>query len=536
MPEPGIAPPSAPGAAPLRTRQLAVIDIGGRAIRLDVAEIDGDGQTRLLESLEQPVNLGRDTFGAGSIDRESIEACAKILRDFRHAMSEYGIVSPDQIRAVATSSVREAANREAFLDRIYVATGITVEVLEDAEVEYLIHLAIQDLFERDPALKQGQVLVAEVGGGSTRIILIEGGYVVYSGAFKLGSVRIRETLETYQTPAERLCHLLDQHILRTVNQMHESVPARKVPTLVALAGDMETAMRRLVPGWGPDDTARVKMARFSLAEKLVGTPPEKLMQKHRLAPQDAETASQALLIYDRVARAFGVGELLLTARSMRRGLLMKMAGIPVATTRFSEQLAHSAVTLGRKYHFDERHALLVADLSLQLFRELQAEHGLDAHHAVLLRTAALLHDIGAFVSNTGHHKHSLYLILNSELFGLTRQDNAVVALTARYHRRSLPRQTHPEYLALDRGSRMVVTKMAALLRVADALDRSHLQHARTITFTREGPQFVITLADVEDATLERIAIREKGTLFENIFGMPIVVRTAQTVKGSMYDG
>ncbi len=533
MADPSAPPPAA--APPAHTRQLAAIDIGARAIRLDVAEIGPDGQVRVLESMQQAVNLGRDTFGVGSIDRASIEACVAILRGFRHVMSEYGVTSPDQIRAVATSSVREAANREAFLDRIYVATGLTVDVLEDAEIEHLIHLAIHDLCEHEPGLMQGPVLLVEVGGGSTRVILTQDGYVVYSGAFKLGSLRIRETLDTDRTPADRLCGLLDQHILRTVNQMRESVPTKQAPTLIALAGDMENAMRRLVPGWGPGDVARVKMARFKLAEKLVGMPPEKLMQEHHLPPQDAETAGQALLIYDRVARAFGVRDMLVTACSMRRGLLMKMAGIPGATTRFADQLAHSAVTLGRKYRFDERHSLQVASLALELFRELQAEHGLGPHHAVLLRTAAILHDIGAFVSNTGHHKHSMYLILNSELFGLTHRDNTMVALVARYHRRSEPKPTHPEYMALDRNSRMIVSKLAALLRVADALDRSHLQHARTVSFSREEQRFIITLTDVEDVTLERVAIKEKGNLFENMFGLQIALRTTQTVKGSMYD-
>jgi exopolyphosphatase/guanosine-5'-triphosphate,3'-diphosphate pyrophosphatase len=221
---------------------------------------------------------------------------------------------------------------------------------------------------------------------------------------------------------------------------------------------------------------------------------------------------------------------------MRRGLLMKMAGISVTTARYAEQLAHSAATLGRKYHFDEKHSTHVADLSLMLFRALRADHGLGPQAEILLRTAGLLHDIGAFVSNNSHHKHSMYLILNSELFGLTRRDNTMVALIARYHRRSVPRLTHPEYAALDRDSRLVVAKLAAILRVADAMDRSHLQHIRDITCSREERRFVLTVPDVEDVTLERLAVKEKGTLFESIFGLQVILRTAQTQKGSLFDG
>lgn len=519
-----------------RPRQVAIIDIGARAIRLDIAEIKPDGGLRLLDSLQQAVSLGKDTYSEGTIDRSSIEECVAILKGFRKVMDEYGVSSPDQIRAVATSSVREASNRDTFLDRIYIATGINVAILEDAEVEHLIHLAIHDLFETEPALKQGYVLLAEVGGGTTHLILLKDGYVTFSSAYKLGALRIMESLEASETSPERLPALLDQHIQRTVNQMLETVPIHEVPSLIALTGDMETSMRRLIPGWKSDDTARVNMGRFTLAAKLVATTPEKLMQKHHLPPQEAETAGQALFIYDRIARAFGVSQLVITSKSMRRGLLSLMAGSAQVAARFAGQLTHSAITLGRKYHFDEKHAMQVADLSLQLFRELRKDHGLDAHHEGLLCAAAILHDIGAFISNNSHHKHSMYLILNSEIFGLTSQDNTLTALVARYHRRALPGRSHPEYQALSRDSRLVVGKLAAILRIADALDRSHLRQLNKVSFSREGDQFIITAHNVEDVTLERLALREKGDLFESIFGLQPVLRTTQVAKGMGFDG
>jgi exopolyphosphatase/guanosine-5'-triphosphate,3'-diphosphate pyrophosphatase len=530
-----VTPYSSP-ALSAKLRQVAILDIGARAIRLDIAEIMPGGQVRLLDSLQQAVSLGKDTFSEGTIDRASIEECVGILKGFRHVMDEYGITHPDQIRAVATSSVREASNRDTFLDRIYIATGISVTILEDAEVEHLIHLAIHDLFETEPALRKGTVLIAEVGGGTTHLILIQDGYVTFSSAYKLGALRIMETLEASATSPERLPAILDQHIQRTVNQMLETVPVRSIPCLIALTGDMETSMRRLIPGWTQDDTARVSMSRFTLPAKLVATPPEKLMQKHHLPPQEAETAGQALFIYDRIARAFGVRQLVITPKSMRRGLLSLMAGSAQAAARFVEQLTHSAITLGRKYRFDEKHALQVADLSIQLYRALQKEHGLDSHYEGLLCAAAILHDIGAYVSNNSHHKHSMYLILNSEIFGLTQEDNTLVALVARYHRRALPSRSHLEYQVLSRDSRLVVSKLAAILRIADALDRSHLRQLHALSFVREDDQLVITASDVEDVALERLALAEKGDLMESIFGLQPVLRTTQALKGMGFDG
>lgn len=509
-------------------RQVAAIDIGARAVRLDVGELAPDG-IRILESLQKAVHLGKDTFTGGAIDSSSIEQCVDILRGFRHVLQPYGITQPGDIRTVATSSVREADNREAFLDRIYIATGLTVEVLEDAEIEQLIHLALQDLVAQDPALQRANLLVAEAGGGTTRLLLIQDGYVTYSGSFRLGSLRMRETLGPYHTPAIRLCALLDQNIRRTTDQMRQSVPADQVPTLIALAGDSAAAMARLLPEWNVSQgLARLPVTAESLAEKIVSTPVDELMHTYQLPSQEAETAGHTLLTYDRIARAFGVREILVTNRSLRTGLLLRMRGNDPGAVRSAKQLVATARALGKKCRYDEKHALFVADLCGQLFRELQAEHQLPPFYEVLLRLAAILHDIGAFVGTASHHKHSMYLIQNSDIFGLNRRDTNLVALVARYHRRAMPQPKHPEYAVLEREDRIVVLKLAALLRLADALDRSHNQKYRTLAFARAERQFIVTAQGVEDATIERAALRDKAAMFPTVFGMEVVLKTAET--------
>jgi len=150
-----------------------------------------------------------------------------------------------------------------------------------------------------------------------------------------------------------------------------------------------------------------------------------------------------------------------------------------------------------------------------------------------LRVAALLHEIGGFISNRSHHKHSMYLILNSDLFGVSREDMTLVALTARYHRRALPSLAQVEYSVLSQEDRLAVSKMAAILRVADALDRNHLQQARDLSCVLEKDQFVITVNNVEDLTVERLAVKEKGALFQDIYGLPVVLKEGRvTIEGA----
>ncbi len=168
----------------------------------------------------------------------------------------------------------------------------------------------------------------------------------------------------------------------------------------------------------------------------------------------------------------------------------------------------------------------MAGFAQQLFRELQDLHGLDEKHELLLRVAAILHEVGLFVSPREHHKHSLYLILNSEIFGLSTSDRVLVALLARYHRRYNPNPNHPHFGDLSREERLIVLKLASILRLADALDRSHSQRIKKIQSRREGETLFIETTGVEDTTVEQIAINGKSDLFEDIYGYEIVLRAA----------
>ena len=161
---------------------------------------------------------------------------------------------------------------------------------------------------------------------------------------------------------------------------------------------------------------------------------------------------------------------------------------------------------------------------------------MDERYELLLRIAGLLHEVGVFISDRGHHKHSMYIILNSDLFGLTRKEITLIALVARYHRRAMPRAYHTEYTSLDRDDRLAVAKLAAMLRLADCLDRKHLQDLKNVTFSREKDRFVITVNDVPDLALEQLALRDKANMFEQIFGAKVALRTAVSADEAITHG
>lgn len=512
-------------------RPVAVIDIGASAMRLRIAEIRPDGEVRTLESLQHAVRLGKDTFTLGRIQTSTVEECVQVLKGFRRIMTEYGVTHPDQIRAVATSAVREAENRESVLDRLYMSTQINVEAIEGAEENRLTYIAIQDALKQEKRLRKGNSIIVDLGGGSTELLLLENGCVTFAHSYRLGALRIRETLETYRAPTDRARAVLDQHIRRTVDQLHHTVPVQEVDAMVAVSSDAQFAASLLSPSWPSERIVSLDLKPFcGLADKLATVPVDDLVRQYRIPYQEAETLGPALVAYEQLARVFGVKNILVPKASLRDGLIEEMTAGSTWTEEFAVQAIYSTMTLGRKYSFDRRHAEHVAELSVQLFRALQPEHALDQRYELLLRIAALLHEIGNYVSDRSHHKHSMYLILNSDLFGLRRKDIALIALVARYHRRATPQSYHEEYQTLDRDSRVAVGKLAAILRVADALERSHLAERRALSFARQKDQFVITVHDVQDVTLERLALKEKGGMFEEVFGMPVALRAARATK------
>lgn len=515
-------PDKTPPAPP---RIVAVIDIGTSSIRMAVAEIHHDATIRTLSTLSQAVNLGKDCFTRGSIAKATTEDCVRVLRAYREILGEYRIDRPEQVRVVATSAVREAANRLAFIDRIYIATGFQIEPLDEAEVNRITYLGIEPFVNQQSPLAKSRAIVAEVGGGSTELLLVKEADIVYAHTYRLGSLRLRQTLEAFQAPTVKLRSMMETHILRTVEEVADHVTGEGPIELIALGGDVRFAARQIKPEWDPKTLARISVkALETFTNRVLTLSEDQLVRRYKISFPDAETLGPALLAYLLLAKKLELKEVLVTNISLRDGLLKELAASDAWSKEFSKQIIRSAMDLGRKFEYDEQHATHVAHLCSTLFHQLKSEHQLPPRMEIILFVAALLHEIGLFVSNRSYHKHSLYLIRNSELFGLSKKDLLLAALVTRYHRRASPQPTHEGYATLDRDERVAVAKMAAILRVADALDESRSQRIHEVICQRENNRLIISIPKVEDLSLEQIALKQNGQLFEETYGLPVLLR------------
>ena len=358
-------------------RTVAVIDIGTTSVRMAIAEISPAGTIQILEHLSQAVNLGKDTFTRGRIHRDTIEECAQVLKSYQQILGEYGIQSPDDLRVVATSAVRESTNRLAFLDRIYIATGIEIDPMDEAEISRITYLGIQAELERLGT--STDTVVCEVGGGSTELLLVRNGQVQFSHTYNLGSLRLRKAVETYNAPIVQSRQLMESQIQRTIDMLHEQMPVGQQRNLVALGGDIRFAASQLIEDWSIIEGGVISTdALEEFTNDILQMSLDNIVRNYelRVTHQEAETLGPALLTYLCIAKHLKVSEIHISGINLRDGLLQEMALEEAWSKEFQNQIIGSVLELGRQYDFDEGHAQQVASLASQLFHQLQQQHDL----------------------------------------------------------------------------------------------------------------------------------------------------------------
>ena len=508
---------------------VAVLDMGASAIRLVIAEVGTGRPIRLMEQASRGVLLGRDTFTGGLIRPKTADATFAALKGFRHIIDSYDV---QRIRAIATSAVREARNSELFLDRVRGQTGFTFEIINEAEESRLVFLAVRAALRGHAALKGSWTLCVEVGGGSTSLTLLRRGKPNRSGVYALGAIRLRQRLDLRRHTHDLQVALLKRAIATAIEEIGAEIPLERVTQLVAIGGDVRLAASQLQEHEDSGGVHDVPSEAFiAFCDEVERLDDDNLVNRFRLPVGEAETLLPALLVYRALLSQTAARSVVISDASLRVGMLLDFT-LPqgrLGAEDFERQVLASAEAVGHRFRFDRSHGHHVAMLAARLFDDLRDEHGLSDRDRLLLQTASLLHDVGLYVSLREHHKHSQYLLAASQIFGLSNEETAIVSNIARYHRGRSPQESHLPFLALDRGDRLLVTKLSAILRVANALDAEHLQKVRDLRLVRGDSAWLLELDGTGDITMEQMAARARTDMFVEVFGRQLVVRVAGAI-------
>ena len=503
--------------------RIAAIDVGTNAMRCLVAEVGEDHEPRALEDVRTPVRLGSHVFLTGRIGVSAGNRALDAFRAFRAMIDKHEVA---HVRAVATSAFREASDAEVLRDRIREETGIEVRVISGAEEAHLVRRAIGAVLD----VSQGRTGAVDVGGGSVEVLVMKDGDVVRAESFDLGAVRLLEALpgdggtdffslltEYVDAIQARVLTALGQEPLRFL-----AATGGSIVSLADLAGEAAVGEPVLKEGVRVIPVAQLK----KWVRKLAGVSFRERIEQFGLREDRADVILPAGVVYLKIAEIFGVDRVYVPGVGLKDGLVLDTIDELARRGALEErrrELRASVLGLGRRYQLDEPHALRVAELALSLFDQLGDLHALGEEERNLLEAAAILHDVGLYVSMAKHHKHSHYLISESDLVGLDRRQREIVANVARYHRKAHPTTKHPSFAALSHEDRTVVERLAAILRAADLLDREHRQNVREVKVRPGESGFLLELDAEGDLLLERWAARRKFDLFENVFGAKLAL-------------
>ncbi|MCY4027498.1 MAG: Ppx/GppA phosphatase family protein [Acidobacteria bacterium] len=501
--------------------RIAAIDIGTNSVHVIIVQVRADRSFEIIDREKEMVRLGSGGLGGRSLTEPAMLAALQALGKFTRLAESHDV---DEIVAAATSAVREADNGREFLGAIRQRTGIQVRVISGTEEARLIHRAA--VYGVD--VSGGAAVVIDVGGGSVELTQGTGARAHVAQSLKLGVIRLTEQFIRSDPLSRRDERQMVSHITETIAPTVEKIVSRGFDRVIGTSGTI-LSLGSLAVGEGravgSDDlrSRRVSAKQIRrLRRDLCALDLPGRLRLPGLDPRRADLAVAGSILLDTVLRQIGAVELTLCDLALREGLaldyLSRNRAHIAKVEQFPDVRRRSVVELAERCNYASEHAEQVRRLSLSLFDQTQPAHGLGAREREWLDHAALLHDIGVHISYGRHHKHSYYLIKNGDLRGFEPEEVEAIALVARHHRRGLPKKSRGGYASLPARHRRTVRTLAAMLRLAEGLDRSHAQSVGSVEIVPGLRDYLLRLTPAGDTELELWAAQRSVAPLEAILG------------------
>jgi exopolyphosphatase/guanosine-5'-triphosphate,3'-diphosphate pyrophosphatase len=510
--------------------RVAAIDIGTNSIHMIVVEIRPDFSFGVIDREKEMVRLGAGGLDGRALTPEAMHAALQVLSKFRRLAESHQV---DQVIAVATSATREAENGGEFLRAITQQIGIRPRVISGTEEARLIHQAAV----YGVSLPGDTVVVIDIGGGSVEATRGSGTTVDVGRSFKLGVIRLTERFvksDPLDSKDERkLTRRIDAEIGRYLDQIARAGFDRVIGTsgTILSLGAVVAAAGGRAPGTTLRNRRIPAKHLHRVRKELVSLTLEQRLRVPGLEPRRADLAVAGAILLDEIVRRLGADDITLCDLSLREGLILDYIARHrkeiAQADRYPDVRRRSVFELAERCNYWPEHAQQVARLGVALFDQTRAIHGLTDREREWLEYASILHDVGVHISYERHHKHSYYLIKNGQLRGFEPEEIEAIALVARYHRQATPKRTHEGFGELRRGARRTVRTLAAILRLAESLDRSHAQVVGGVELHDRGDDDLLQVRANGDAELELWSAARHAAPFERLTGKPLRIESTQ---------
>jgi len=519
--------------SPEMTTRLGAIDIGSNSVRLIVAEALRGGNYRIIDEEREPTRLGRSVSTTGRLDDESMARTVQALGSFRQIAAGYQVTA---LRTIATCAVREAANGAEFCRRVRGEVGLDVEVISAEREARLAFASVANAID----LAGRNVVVADIGGGSTEIVYATGTLIDAIFTTPLGAVRLTEAFAVGDAVGAEAFAALEGEIASCLKKRTTRPPF--APQFLVGSGGTFTTLAELVMAAKRESNLPVAGYRVSHAEirhlldRLRKTPLRARRELPGMTPDRADIIIAGLSIIDGLLKRFRCNTVVVHTRGVRDGLLREMIdealGSAAGPADLAGQREAAIERLAAVCSGEAEHGRQVAHLAGRLFEQLATALGLEPGDRELLQWAARLQDVGYVINYDQHHKHSYHLIRNARLPGMRPQDLEIVANVARYHRGALPKKKHENLARLSADEQRRVEGLAGILRLAGGLDRSRSQQVRDVRVAVDDDAVRVEVVADADPLVDIWGAERRTDLFERAFRLPVTVVWAEHGDGA----
>lgn len=513
-------------------QNLAAIDIGTNSIHIIVVKVNGDGNFEIIDKEKEVIRLGE---GSGSEIKHILpDAMARGLS----ALKRFKIIADSHnatIRALATSALREVHNRMEIINRIKSDTGIDIEVISGYEEARLIYLGVL----KAVPIYNKKSLIIDIGGGSTEFLLGLKGIPLDSISLKLGAVRLTQKFFPDGTLTDKAIKECKKWVELEVFQVASLLKKEGYKVCVGSSGTIMTAGLLIYARRKKTLNNTQVLNNFEFTKEELDLVTEEILSKktvekrkkiYALDDKRADIIPAGIIILKTIFDLLELDRMIISAYALREGIVvdtLQKKFSDISKPNLSEIRKESVMHLAKSCNYDLKHCSHVAYLAKQIFIQLENVHNLDQQCKEYLEAASILHDIGYHISHTNHHIHSHYIIKNSELLGFNETEIAVIAHTARYHRKSHPKTSHYDFMELNPDIRKVISILSAILRIADSLDRTHKQIVKglEINLSNSKAEFFALHGEKEKPELEIWSLERRKLLFEEIFNKNVLFKT-----------
>lgn len=508
---------------------LAAIDIGTNSFHLVIAKIDSKKRFTVITRAKEVVRLGSSSNDMKYISPESMERGVETLKRFKMICDSYNA----DIIAVGTSATREALNKQDFLNRVFEETGIEINIVSGYEEARLIYLGVLqslDIYDK-------KVLLVDIGGGSTEFLIGHKGEVKIATSVKLGAVRLTHKFSLDEKIDKSNLKEARQFVRGAINQTVRMIGNEKYDLAVGSSGTINNIGAIISAEEKPLETSEINLNGFIIRKKALNNAISRIYKAETISerleipgldPKRADIITAGAVILEQIFDELNLESMTLSTYALREGIIMnyiRQRSGEFDLGHLKDVRYNSVIHLGELTNYDKTHSEQVMKLANKIFDFIKLKFEFSDTDREYLEAACLLHDIGYHISHTDHHKHSYYLIRNAEMLGFNDKEIEIIANVARYHRKSHPKIKHENFNKLDEQSKILVRKLSGILRIADALDRSHKSIVNDIEININEKTFEIILKSCSaDPSLEIWGANIRKGLFEESFGYDVNIR------------